>query len=210
MKTQSKPVMMKPIEQVTLANLKIKAVKVPIVGTSPLIMHAFSQKIIGEMEAKQQGKAKSAKHAIRNPEEEYEASKHISEDGKIGFPAGGIKKCIVRGAKAVGLTMTDVRAGLFVEPDCVRKNLVLINGEPEMVKDPVRVGNGSADIRYRPYFYEWSAVLTITYNEGLISLDQVFQAIYAGGFGTGLGDWRPEKDGNNGRFTLQDMKPLSN
>jgi hypothetical protein len=51
--------------------------------------------------------------------------------------------------------------------------------------------------------------LTITYNEGLISLDQVFQAIYAGGFGTGLGDWRPEKDGNNGRFTLKDMQSLS-
>jgi hypothetical protein len=209
MKTQEKSEMMKPVEQVTLANLKIKVVRVPIVGISPLIMHKFSDKITKEIEAKQQGKAKNAKHEIRNPEEDYKNALHLTKDGHTGFPTGGLKKCIVRGAKAIGLVMTDVKAGLFIEPDCTSTNLVQIDGEYMMRTDQVRIGNGSADIRYRPEFPEWSAVLTITYNEGLISLDQVFQAIYAGGYGTGIGDWRPEKGGNFGRFTLKDMQSLS-
>ena len=193
---------------IELADLKIVKVEIPIIGISPLLVHKFSAKITKEMEAKQQGKAKSAKHAIRVPEEECEASKHISEDGWEGFPVGGFKKCLVRGAKAVGLKMTDVRAGVFIEADCMGTNLVKIIGESILRTDQVRVGMGSADIRYRPEYKEWEAVLTITFNEGLVSANEVFQMVYAGGYGTGIGDWRPEKDGNFGRFTLKDLSSL--
>jgi len=193
---------------IELQDLKIRKVEIPIVGISPLLVHKFSEKITKEMEAKQQGKAKSAKHTIRIPEEECEAAKHLSEDGWDGFPVGGFKKCLVRGAKAVGMVMTDVRAGVFIEPDCVKKNLVKINRKSNLRTDPVRVGNGSADIRYRPEYQEWNAILTITFNEGLVSINQVFQMVYAGGYGTGIGDWRPEKGGNFGRFTLKDLSSL--
>jgi len=191
--------------KIELKNLKIRVVKIPIVGTSPLIVHNFSEKSRHEIEAKQQGKSKASKHDIRIPEEEYQAAKHISIDGWDGFPAGGFKKCLVRGAKAVGLVMKDVQASVFIEPDCVKSNLVKINGESQMRTDMVRIGMGSADVRYRPEYPEWEAELTISFNEGLVSLDQIFQMTYAAGYGVGIGDWRPERSGNYGRFTLKDM-----
>ena len=199
---------MKTETQIELKDLKIKRVEVPIIGISPLIVHKFSQKSMKEIEDKKMGKAKSAKHAITNPEEEYQAAKHISEEGWEGFPATGIKKCLVRGAKAIGLVMTDVRAGVFVEPNCPNTDLVQLFGESNIRKDHVRPNSGGADIRYRPEYKEWEMVLSITYNEGLVSLDQVFQMIYAGGYGTGLGDWRPEKGGNLGRFTLKNLSDI--
>jgi len=191
--------------QIELKDLKIKIMEVPIVGISPLIVHKFSAKITKEMEAKQQGKAKSAKHDIRNPENEFQEAKHVSPKGWEGFPSGGFKKAIVRGAKAVGLVMTDIRAGVFLEADCEETNLVRINGSSKMRTDHVRIGNGSADIRYRPEYVKWDAILKISFNEGLVSKEQVLQAIYAAGYGTGIGDWRPEKGGEYGRFTIPGM-----
>jgi len=191
--------------KIELKNLKIRVVKVPIIGTSPLLIHKFSAKATLEMEAKQQGKSKSSKHNIRVPKDEYQAAKHISSEGWEGFPSGGFKKCLIRGAKAVGLVMKDVQTSVFIEPDCIKTNLIRIYGESQLRTDMVRIGMGSADVRYRPEYLEWSAELTISFNEGVVSLDQIFQMIYAGGYGTGIGDWRPEKSGNFGRFTLADM-----
>ena len=185
---------------IELQDLKIKRIEVPIQGISPLIVHRFGAKATKEMEDKKLGKAKSAKHVITNPKKEFEDAKHISAEGWEGFPVGGMKKCIVRGAKAVGLTMTDIRAGVFIEPDCQRTNLFRIHGKSELRKDHVRLSSGAPDIRYRPEYIEWGATLVITFNEGLLSKDQLLQAVYAAGYGTGIGDWRPERGGDFGRF----------
>lgn len=193
--------MQKETTVIEMQDLRIRSIEITIKGVSPLIVHRFGAKAIKMIEDKKLQKSKSAKHEKADPEAEFQDAKHVSADGWEGFPVGGMKKCIVRGAKAVGLVMTDVKAGVFVEADCPRTNLFQINGESQLRKDHVRVGNGAADVRYRPEYTEWSAKLRITYNEGLISKDQLFQAVYAGGYGTGIGDWRPEKGGDFGRFT---------
>lgn len=187
---------------VELKEFKLKQVVIPIKGISPLIVHNFDQKITIEMEAKQQGKSKTEKHKIRVPEDDFEGAKHKSPLGWDGFPAGGFKKAIVRGAKMIGMVMKDTQMGFFVVADCQETQLVKINGDCRMRKDMVRVGMGSADIRYRPEYLNWNTNLTIEYNEGLVSLDQIFQAIAAAGYGCGVGDWRPEKGGGFGRFEL--------
>ena len=62
---------------------------------------------------------------------------------------------------------------------------------------------GTADLRYRGEFRNWSAILKIQYNaSGDISLDAIMNALNAGGFTCGVGEWRPEKDGNYGRFHI--------
>ena len=76
-----------------------------------------------------------------------------------------------------------------------------------MRTDMVRVGMGSADIRYRPEYPEWDAVLTIEFNSGVISLDQIYQLVKAAGYGCGIGEMRPEKGKfNYGRFRLTEEK----
>lgn len=72
---------------------------------------------------------------------------------------------------------------------------------PIMREDMVRVGMGTADIRYRAEFQNWWADITIQYNKnGAFGLADIVNVINAGGFCCGLGEWRPEKDGDYGRF----------
>ena len=66
----------------------------------------------------------------------------------------------------------------------------------------VRVGMGSADIRYRPEFPVWETALTVTYIKSVISVEQLVSLIDYAGFSVGIGDWRPERNGDKGRFHL--------
>ncbi|NCD10804.1 MAG: hypothetical protein EOL98_15600, partial [Negativicutes bacterium] len=178
-------------KEVTVQEFKIREVAIPIKGISPLVVHAWSEKSKKMITDKQAGKAKNAKHDIRIPEEDYEQAKHKSVEGWEGFPAAGFKAAMIRGAKMIGLVMKDTQTAFFVRADCPETQLVRIIGESRMRTDMVRVGMGAADIRYRPEYPEWSAVLNIEFNEGVISLEQIFQLVRAAGYGCGIGEMRP-------------------
>jgi hypothetical protein len=61
---------------VEVIEFSIRQVAIPIVGTSPLIVHAWSEKSKKMIADKQAGKAKNKKHEIRDPEQDYEQAKH--------------------------------------------------------------------------------------------------------------------------------------
>lgn len=185
----------------------IREVTIPIKSTSPLIVHKWSEKAKREIADKQAGKAKNKKHAIRIPEEDFEQAKHKSPQGWDGFPAAGFKAAMTRGAKMIGMVMKDTQTAFFVKADCEETQLIHIEGACRMRTDMVRVGMGSADIRYRPEYPEWTADLTIEFNEGVVSLDQIYQLVKAAGYGCGIGEMRPEKTKfNYGRFELAETK----
>ena len=188
---------------VEVKSFKIRRVQIPIKGISPLVVHAWSEKIKRAIEDNQAGKPKNSKHEMRNPEDECQQAKHISSKGWEGFPASGFKAAMIRGAKMIGMVMKDTQTGFFVCADDELTQLVKINGDCQLRTDMVRVGMGSADIRYRPEYPNWNAVLTIEFNEGVISLDQIHQLVMAAGYGCGIGEMRPEKTKfNYGRFEL--------
>ena len=92
----------------------------------------------------------------------------------------------------------------------LRGEYVQILGDPpSMREDTVRVGMGTADIRFRGEFERWAAVLTVDFNANVLSAEQVVSLIHAGGFGCGIGDWRPEKDGANGRFHVATAEEMA-
>jgi hypothetical protein len=194
-------------KSVEVLEFSIREVVVPIVGISPLVVHKWSVKAMREIADKQAGKAKNKKHDIRIPEEDYEMAKHVSPQGWEGFPAAGFKAAMIRGAKMIGMVMKDTQTAFFVKADDEETQLIKINGTPRMRTDMVRVGMGSADIRYRPEYPEWSANLTIEFNSGVVSLDQIYQLVKAAGYGCGIGEMRPEKGKFNfGRFKLAEEK----
>jgi hypothetical protein len=194
-------------KSVEILEFSIREVVVPIIGISPLITHAWSIKAMQIISDKQAGKAKNKKHEIRIPEEDYEQAKHKSPKGWEGFPAAGFKAAMIRGAKNIGLVMKDTQTSFFIKSDCEETQLVKIIGESRMRTDMVRVGMGSADIRYRPEYPEWKANLTIEFNSGVVSLDQIYQLVKAAGYGCGIGEMRPEKGKFNfGRFKLAEEK----
>lgn len=190
-------------QSVEILEFQIKEVVIPIVGISPLIVHKFSEKALKMIQDKQAGKAKNKKHETRDPEGDFKAAKHISPIGWEGFPAAGFKAAMTRGAKMIGMVMKDTQTAFFVKADCEETQLVKINGEARMRTDQVRVGMGAADIRYRPEYVSWYAELTIEFNSGILSLDQIYQMVKAAGYGCGIGEMRPEKGKfNYGRFKL--------
>lgn len=181
----------------------IRKVTFTIVGTSPLISHKWSEKAKRQILDKQMKKATQAKEA-KNPEQDFEDSIYRFKDGGCGFPAIGIKAAMVRAGKSLGFAMTDLRAAFHIngERGVGGEDLIRIHGEPTPREDMVRVGMGTADIRYRAEFVDWSANITVKFNARNISEEQLAGLLMQAGFGTGLGEWRVEKDGSFGTWEL--------
>lgn len=206
-----------------IPKLDIRMMEVTVVGDSPLIVHAWSAKSKREMLDKQLKKAKGAKEA-KDPKADFEASLYRLEDGGYGFPSVGFKSAAVTACTSVaGITKIAARQAFHIlgedvdvegvfEGTKARHNLVRIEGgDPSMREDTVRVGMGTADLRYRGEFADWSAKLLVRYNGNVLSEGQILNIINVAGFAVGVGEWRPERDGQYGMFhvaTEADMAML--
>jgi hypothetical protein len=182
--------------EIILPRPDIQILTVDIRGLSPLISHAWSEKARKMMLDKQTKRATSGREA-KDPEADYQASLYPHPDGGYGFPASAFKNAAVRAGTYTDTKMTYLRGAFYVLGD-----LVQIEGQPRMREDMVRVGMGTADIRYRGEFPEWRAVLKVQYNARAISAEQIINLFRVAGFSVGVGDWRPEKDGSYGRFEV--------
>lgn len=82
---------------------------VPIVGTTPLIVHRFSEKAKRQMLDGFQGK-KSPKQP-KNPQAEFEAASYHLTDGGYGLPADAFKQATVGAARFYGkdISMTALK-----------------------------------------------------------------------------------------------------
>jgi hypothetical protein len=197
---------------IDLPKLDIRLMEVTIIGDSPLIVHAWSQKAKRAMLDKQMKAAKGAKEA-KNPREDFEASLYRLSDGGYGFPSVGFKNAAVTACTSVaGITKIAARQAFHIlgedvdvtgafEGTKARHNLVRIEGgEPSMREDTVRVGMGTADLRYRGEFADWYARLLVRYNGNVLSESQILNILNVAGFAVGVGEWRPERDGMAGMF----------
>jgi hypothetical protein len=194
---------------VQINRIAAETLRIPIIGTAPLIVHAWSEKAKRAMLDAQQGR-KSPK-VNRDPEADYRASLYRTADG-YGFPTLAFKAATVGAARFFGKTvkMTELRQFLFMtgQPsEDETQILTPITGEPRMREDMVRIGMGT-DLRYRGEFVRWSAVLDVTYVTTGLSRDSVIALIDAGGMGVGVGEWRPEKRGQNGTYAVDTERDI--
>jgi hypothetical protein len=200
-KTLVEPATETPI--VVIDRLAAETIVVPIIGTTPLIVNRFSEKAKRQMLDAMQGR-KSPK-TVKNPEEEYKAAFYRFADGGSGIPVIAFKAATVGGARFYrGVTMKELKQFFFVrgEPGVDGQALARIEGEAHMREDVVRVGRGGTDLRYRPEYPEWKTTLTITYVTSSITRGSILSLLDAGGMGVGVGEWRPEKDGDCGTFRV--------
>ncbi len=204
--------------------LEIEEVEIRITGNTPLIVHAWSEKAKKEMLDKQTGATRVKKRTPKNPVEDFINSMYwisdkpteytieaferaIADGAKFGFPVTGIKQSAISGAFRGGMTKdkASIRGAFFINGIQVKGDLLAVidSDPPVMREDMVRVGMGTADIRYRGEFNNWSTVLKLTYNKnGPYSLEQIINMINIGGYTVGIGEWRPEKDGQYGMFKV--------
>ena len=195
---------------VNLTRIKRETALVTVRGTAPLIVHAWSEKARRMMLDAQMGK-KNAKQP-KNPEQDYRDSMYLfaDDDTKHGFPIMGFKAATVKGGGRIfgkAVKMTELRQNFTFLADGLDHSgtqLVRIDSKPPIMReDMVRVGMGTADIRYRAQYDDWSAVLRIQFVPNLIDLESVVALVDAGGT-NGVGEWRPEKNGSFGTYEVID------
>ena len=201
--------------QVSKQNLH--SVVITIKGVSELIVHRFSAKAIKQIEDIQAKKTKTK--TKRNAKAEYNDCFYKWADGDLdgdlypkkwdkqttGVPAIAIKKAMVGACRQVDMNMTTARQAFHVQVQILK----IENSEPFMRTDHVRIGNKQTDVRYRPsYPLGWTVDVPIIYDADVISLEQLLNLIKRAGFGVGLCEHRPEKDGDKGMFDVDMSKVL--
>lgn len=187
-----------------------------IVGTSPLIVHAWSRKASQAMYDNQTKAAKAPKKE-KNPQEDYENASYKLPDGRHGFPVEGLKRSMknssmmvsIKEASKVGQAcyLCGVRTMRPVIHDGAASSLHLIPlvcSKPVMREDMVKVGGQSktADFRYRPEYEFWAMRIVYKLNPSIMSEDEMAGYLAQAGHGVGIGEWRPQKNGVNGTFRL--------
>jgi len=184
-----------------LKRIALETIEVPIVGTSELIVHNWSDKAKRQMLEKQMKPGTRAKKTPKDPVEDYEASKYKTPDGKDAMVTTAFKQSMVDALRYFdGVSMVMGKTAFFVEGEFVE-----IDGEPRMREDMVRLETGTADIRYRAGYQNWSTKLTITYATTILTRESIISLVDAAGQTQGVGDWRPsskKKTGPFGRFMV--------
>lgn len=209
----------KNVETIEIKPIEIQKTTIRVVGDTPLIMHAWSEKAKREILDKQMKKTKASAKQAKSPVEDFIRSMYwlegfpeeMSEDGfeeairkgaRFGFPVTAFKQAAISAAYRMGWTKDkmSMRGAFFIDGD-ENQMVEIFSDVPVIREDMVKVGMGTADIRFRGEFRNWYADLTIIYNKnGQYSLEQIINIINAGGYVCGIGEWRPERDGQYGMF----------
>lgn len=192
-----------------------------IIGDTPLISHAWSEKARQEMLKTQSGATRSAKEK-RDPEQDFINSLYEFGDGSgvYGFPVTAVKNAIIDCAhKDRGIARSDVQSALWLDAEMIKTKtaypkakcnlpLVRIFGDkPMMREDMVRVGVGlrkTANLCYRGEFTNWAVRISGSVNPLMVPPHALAFLIRSAGSSVGIGDWRNERKGWFGSFHLGD------
>lgn len=180
------------IEQPTLVMICVE-----ITGTAPLIQNNFSQKAIEEMLRKHMGLSVQREKKI--PSEVIERAIIRNAEGAICIPPTAIKKAMLTASTQVkGLKKTTLRSQLFIEGGSIPITFSRMVPRMDMVRTS-GIGR-TPDVRFRPAFEDWSARLIFVFSD-MIPAQTIIDLCNRAGH-VGVGEWRPEKDGNFGTFSI--------
>ena len=180
--------------QITIPGVQRKNVELWLIGDSPLIVHAWDPQSRADMLGKQMGKPTGPRRA-KDPSADCNACFYVHENAYV-FPAIPVKRAAVSASRFVEAKMTEARGMFFVLSDW----LPIHGTQPVPREDMVRLGGTTADLRYRPMFERWALPITVEFNSAFVQPAQIVNLFENAGFGVGLGEWRPEKNGPFGRF----------
>lgn len=197
--------------EMLLPKLEVAHLGLKLIGDSPLVTHAWSEKAKKQMLDKQMKKAKAAKEA-KDPFVDFvdslywlskKPAKPTDADvkkGEFGLPAISFKKCAVDACTFVdGVTKVESRGAFHVQGEYVK----IIGQPPKMRQDMVRIAMGTSDIRYRGEFWPWSVEIDVRYNSAHLSPEQIVHLFNVAGFSVGVGENRPQRNGSWGMFHVE-------
>jgi hypothetical protein len=209
--------------EISVKPLQLERVKLTLVGITPLIVNHFNNKGPGliDMRNKQMGIPPPKQRAPKDPVrcfrdslysfkpvkvkgtiKDFLAGRPVTAKGDFYLPFGMLKGSIETAALAIdGASKAAVQRCVRI----VETNVPIKGSVPHMREDVVRLKdiNRTADLRYRAEFSEWELTFTVEYLASAMKTADVINLFNTGGFTSGLGEWRPEKGGEFGRYIIK-------
>jgi hypothetical protein len=189
--------------------MEIKQLSYTIQGVTPLLMHNPRGMMMSSDSA-----APSKSKKIPGAVEEAEIGAYRTPEGYLGFPSIGVRNCTITAAGAFKHKTRSWKtfvSHIQIEPADL---LVLTDtkGSPLTeyevdVRRTVIKGRG-AILRARPLVKEWRTNFTFIVDVTMLPTDDprglIKTFLLEAGSRIGIGDYRPEKTGWFGRFTVED------
>lgn len=186
-------------ERVVISAPKIVTAQFSIRGTAPLVQARFSAKAKQAMMSKMAdpiaAKGKKVRDA-RDFDRDCKEAMHVDTDGKQGIPAAAFRNAMISACRLIGFKMTLAKLSVFVEADGFDRvdgvPLVHFNGEWERLDMHTRNSTGVVDIRIRPMWRKWNAMIRVKYDADQFTLGDVSNLLLRAGTQVGIGEGRPD------------------
>ena len=169
----------------------IKSIAITIRGLSPLLMHAYPLVPVEALEKK-------------TPEEQAELAAYRTPKGELYLPGTNLQRSLVAGAafskgKGRASLAKTAAACLLVESEYLVFDVQQYTIDTRPVVIPATKGRV---LRHRPRLDSWCVTFSVSYDDTLLTADQVRRIIDDTGKHVGVLDFRPEKKGPFGRFIV--------
>jgi len=186
-------------QSVTIKALNWQNLAFKIEGTAPYVQHAFGQKAMQKMVETQQAGSTAKSKKAREPKDfdaAYLNATHKSDEGWYGIPAPAFRAAMISACRLVGFKMTLAKLAVFIQQDGFDPTdgtpLVRMNGKPEKHLGMVRNATGVVDIRCRPMWKKWDAMLRIGYDGDVFTQADIANLVSRVGAQVGIGEGRPD------------------
>lgn len=220
----------KKVETLEIKPIEMAVTHVKIIGDTPLIMHKWSEKAKKQMLEAQMGKSKGKQKERKSPVQDFVDSMYwltdapdvsegteeekqtafaeaVQNGARFGFPVTALKQAAISASYRKGWSKDKMSLrGVFFIDGGFGELMEIKSDVPRMREDMVKIGMGTADLRYRGEFCNWTAEFDLQYDvNGQYSITNILNMINAGGTVCGLGEWRPERDGQFGMFHVAEI-----
>lgn len=195
-------------EVVTIPAPNFEQASFRLIGTAPLVVNKFSAKAQEQIAATQKAgstaRTKGRKKDPKNFEALCEGATYRASDGWAGINAAAFRNAAISACRLVGFKMTMAKLSLFTEADGYDAEdgtpLVRITkGEPRMLVGPVRLPNGSPDMRSRPIWAPgWEVVIRVRYDADQFTRTDITNLIMRAGMQVGVCEGRPDSKNSAG------------
>jgi hypothetical protein len=183
------------IKPLRLGNIKLK-----VVGDSPYMPEPMDMAVLDRYDQKK-SKQSYTKDSISEADKVKEKY-YYTEDGKIGIPSRAFYNSMIRASSYLFEKrdggMRNIKEGILVKGDI----LPIKFSHEAVLKHWGRTAGQTGAPRkiLRNALYNWEVTIEITYNEDLLSPEQIFNILNWAGFHIGVGAFRKENTGNYGMF----------
>lgn len=193
-------------KEITIVEVYTGKVEFLILGTSPLIFNAMSEKAKRQLllPAPPKNRAEKATTLKHVPIDEYRNSVYRAREVKntlLAFPAAAFKKSVASAALDIpGAAKSEISRLVWAEGD-----LIEIYGVPKVLCSIVRSADQARtpDVRTRAILPEWCCRVRMSFLKPNLNEKTLATLLSAAGMIRGIGDWRQEKGaGSYGQFRL--------